>query len=35
VRQATGKAPDSGYFLRYLSDKFGPLYGIHGGVGAK
>ena len=35
VKAITGKAPDSGYYIGYLNDKFGPLYGIHGGVGAR
>lgn len=35
VKHATGSAPDTAFYMRYLNEKFGPLYGIHGGVGAR
>jgi carboxypeptidase Taq len=28
IRQVTGKAPDASHYMRYLREKFGPLYGL-------
>ncbi|MBI5837905.1 MAG: carboxypeptidase M32 [Candidatus Eisenbacteria bacterium] len=28
VREVTGQEPDASYYMRYLREKFGPLYGI-------
>ncbi len=35
VKHVTGKTPDSALYIKYLNEKFGPLYGIHGTMAAR